>query len=98
MHFFETSNFDKNLFTSYFFIFLIIREPPKSLTNGDLKTTFSDLKSKPIKAEVELRDYSASWDPEQPNPTLKHVNMKGKAGQLLSIIGPVGAGKVRRVL
>lgn len=37
---------------------------------------------------------SASWDPKTVSPTLRNISVQLKRGELLAVIGPVGAGKV----
>jgi ABC-type protease/lipase transport system fused ATPase/permease subunit len=45
-------------------------------------------------AFVEMRDYSAKWEEDTLEPTLDKICFRAEPGQLIAIIGPVGAGKV----
>jgi ATP-binding cassette subfamily B multidrug efflux pump len=40
---------------------------------------------------------TAKWNPRSDEPTLDNVSFSVKPGQLLGVIGPVGAGKVTKV-
>jgi ABC-type protease/lipase transport system fused ATPase/permease subunit len=40
---------------------------------------------------------TAKWNPRSDEPTLDNVSFSVKSGQLLGVIGPVGAGKVTKV-
>ncbi|XP_053354043.1 multidrug resistance-associated protein 4 isoform X1 [Clarias gariepinus] len=42
---------------------------------------------------VELRDLSCSWEKSLDVPTLQNISFSVKTGQLLAVVGPVGAGK-----
>uniref|UniRef100_A0A4W4EM85 Cystic fibrosis transmembrane conductance regulator n=1 Tax=Electrophorus electricus TaxID=8005 RepID=A0A4W4EM85_ELEEL len=44
-------------------------------------------------ASVEIKDLICYWDKSLDAPTLQNVSFTVKAGQLLAVIGPVGAGK-----
>jgi len=44
---------------------------------------------------VTVTDVTAKWPGDQTENTLDNVNVTVTAGQLVAIIGPVGAGKVR---
>lgn len=48
-------------------------------------------------AFVEMRDYSAKWEEDTLEPTLDKISFRAEPGQLIAIIGPVGAGKVGHV-
>jgi ATP-binding cassette subfamily C (CFTR/MRP) protein 4 len=43
---------------------------------------------------VTARNVTAKWNPYSDEPTLDNVSFSVKPGQLLGVIGPVGAGKV----
>ncbi|XDA80103.1 hypothetical protein R6Z07F_010097 [Ovis aries] len=42
---------------------------------------------------VDMQDFTAFWDEESESPTLKGVSFTLRPGELLTVIGPVGAGK-----
>lgn len=48
--------------------------------------------------QVSLLNASAKWSAEITEPTLSKVSATVKSGQLLAAIGPVGAGKVRKLV
>lgn len=43
---------------------------------------------------IDLLNVTAKWSEYQANNTLENVNLTIRPGQLVAIIGPVGAGKV----
>lgn len=43
---------------------------------------------------IDVLNVTAKWSEYQNNNTLENVNLTIKPGQLVAIIGPVGAGKV----
>lgn len=43
---------------------------------------------------IEISNASAKWIQSQPDRTLNNINLTVTPGQLVAIIGPVGAGKV----
>ncbi|XP_001843089.2 probable multidrug resistance-associated protein lethal(2)03659 [Culex quinquefasciatus] len=70
--------------------FLVLEEQDKKMI-GLHKNLIENVKTCPETA-VELINVSASWDQEK-DKTLKDVTLKAKSGQLLAVVGPVGAGK-----
>lgn len=46
--------------------------------------------------QVSLLNASAKWSAEITELTLSKVSATVKSGQLLAVVGPVGAGKVRK--
>ncbi|CAG2113771.1 unnamed protein product, partial [Medioppia subpectinata] len=58
---------------------------------------FGDLKAMPkprdTAPKVTVNNISAKWTEESPNPTLQNISFRLKPGDLLAVIGPVGAGK-----
>ncbi|XDB55925.1 hypothetical protein AB1E18_009387 [Capra hircus] len=42
---------------------------------------------------VDMQDFTAFWDEESESPTLKGLSFTVRPGELLTVIGPVGAGK-----
>uniref|UniRef100_A0A671RW81 Multidrug resistance-associated protein 4 n=1 Tax=Sinocyclocheilus anshuiensis TaxID=1608454 RepID=A0A671RW81_9TELE len=69
--------------------FLLLDELVKShvpLTQEDKK-----------EASVEIQDLICYWDKSIDAPTLQNVSFTVKPGQLLAVIGPVGAGKVSHI-
>ena len=46
---------------------------------------------KPVSGHVVYRDVSFSYDPKL--PVLDHVNLEAKAGEMIALVGPTGAGK-----
>ncbi|RXG69973.1 Multidrug resistance-associated protein 4 [Armadillidium vulgare] len=57
------------------------------------RVTRSDLRPKPQNCYVEGYDICARWDPRSGEDTLSKVSFSVKAGQVVAVIGPVGAGK-----
>ncbi|KAJ8252922.1 hypothetical protein GJAV_G00207050 [Gymnothorax javanicus] len=53
----------------------------------------AELPSEKKEATVEIKDLICYWDPILDAPTLQNVSLTLKPGQLLVVIGPVGAGK-----
>ena len=51
----------------------------------------------PKDAAATLSDLTARWGFTASADTLKSISLEVKAGQLCAVIGPVGAGKVRRI-
>jgi ATP-binding cassette subfamily C (CFTR/MRP) protein 4 len=43
---------------------------------------------------IDITNASAKWIHSQPDNTLNNINLTVKPGQLVAIIGAVGAGKV----
>lgn len=43
---------------------------------------------------IDISNASAKWICSQPDKTLNKINLTVRPGQLVAIIGPVGAGKV----
>ncbi|XP_040123204.1 multidrug resistance-associated protein 4-like [Oryx dammah] len=42
---------------------------------------------------VDMQDFTAFWDEESESPTLKSLSFTVRPGELLTVVGPVGAGK-----
>ncbi|XP_043334217.1 ATP-binding cassette sub-family C member 4-like isoform X2 [Cervus canadensis] len=42
---------------------------------------------------VDMQDFTAFWDEESESPTLKGLSFTIRPGELLTVVGPVGAGK-----
>ncbi|XP_070641619.1 ATP-binding cassette sub-family C member 4-like [Bos indicus] len=42
---------------------------------------------------VNMQDFTAFWDEESESPTLKGLSFTVRPGELLTVVGPVGAGK-----
>ncbi|XP_070656002.1 ATP-binding cassette sub-family C member 4-like [Bos indicus] len=42
---------------------------------------------------VDMKDFTASWDEASETPTLQGLSFTVRAGELLAVVGPVGAGK-----
>uniref|UniRef100_A0A4W2CZ23 Cystic fibrosis transmembrane conductance regulator n=1 Tax=Bos indicus x Bos taurus TaxID=30522 RepID=A0A4W2CZ23_BOBOX len=42
---------------------------------------------------VDMQDFTAFWDEELDSPTLKGISFTVRLGELLTVVGPVGAGK-----
>ncbi|KAJ1077378.1 hypothetical protein K5549_015787 [Capra hircus] len=40
-----------------------------------------------------MNDFTASWDKKSGTPTLQDLFLIAKPGELLAVVGPVGAGK-----
>jgi hypothetical protein len=59
---------------------------------GDVKSPASDTSHSII--QVNLLNASAKWSEEISEPTLSNVSATLTSGQLLAVVGPVGAGKV----
>ncbi|XP_076435453.1 ATP-binding cassette sub-family C member 4-like isoform X2 [Babylonia areolata] len=53
----------------------------------------SNLRPKPEDCGVVIDNLTAKWNPEVEQNTLEQISATVKAGQLLAVIGPVGAGK-----
>ncbi|KAK3605631.1 hypothetical protein CHS0354_027297 [Potamilus streckersoni] len=53
----------------------------------------STLRPKPEECCVTMTDVTARWDKTLEQTTLENISASVKAGQLLAVIGPVGAGK-----
>ncbi|XP_055069172.2 ATP-binding cassette sub-family C member 4 isoform X1 [Misgurnus anguillicaudatus] len=58
----------------------------RSLSQGSLSNEEKE-------ASVELQDLVCYWDQSLDSPTLQNLSFTVKSGQLLAVIGPVGAGK-----
>ncbi|KAK6173040.1 hypothetical protein SNE40_016576 [Patella caerulea] len=63
----------------------------KYLSGGDLAADNVSHFTKPGNV-IEIHDGTFSWDESLP-PTLKSINMEIKEGELIAVVGPVGAGK-----
>lgn len=46
-----------------------------------------------IKGEIEFKDVTFKYDPEQQNPTIKQLSFKIKSGESVALVGATGAGK-----
>jgi ABC-type multidrug transport system fused ATPase/permease subunit len=64
--------------------------PPNASAGVEINT---GEKSHPT-GEVNLLNASAKWSEEISEPTLSKVSATLASGQLLAVVGPVGAGKV----
>ncbi|KAL3847448.1 hypothetical protein ACJMK2_018354 [Sinanodonta woodiana] len=53
----------------------------------------STLRPKPEECCVTITDVTAKWDKKLQQTTLENISASVKAGQLVAVIGPVGAGK-----
>ncbi|XP_037923052.1 probable multidrug resistance-associated protein lethal(2)03659 [Hermetia illucens] len=65
-------------------------------TNGDQKIIHNGNKNneQPIEeAHLELHEVVAKWDPDVAENTLDGISFTAKPGELVAVIGPVGAGK-----
>jgi ABC-type multidrug transport system fused ATPase/permease subunit len=51
-----------------------------------------------ITSQVCLLNATAKWSDKISEPTLSEISATFKSGQLLAVVGPVGAGKVRQKL
>ncbi|MFM8365306.1 MAG: ABC transporter ATP-binding protein [Verrucomicrobiota bacterium] len=51
----------------------------------------ADQPCKPVSGHVVYRDVSFSYDPKL--PVLHHIDLEAKAGQMIALVGPTGAGK-----
>ncbi|XP_053697137.1 ATP-binding cassette subfamily C member 4 [Sabethes cyaneus] len=74
--------------------FLEIDEQDTKMT-GLCKNDLEAIRKRPLteqKNAVELRNVSASWENSK-EKTLENISLNAKAGQLLAVVGPVGAGK-----
>jgi ATP-binding cassette subfamily C (CFTR/MRP) protein 4 len=79
--------------------FLLMEEHeirPESKAIPTLMTLDSDgaLEKNVSVVGVTARNVTAKWNPYSDEPTLDNVSFSVKPGQLLGVIGPVGAGKV----
>jgi ABC-type bacteriocin/lantibiotic exporter with double-glycine peptidase domain len=54
-----------------------------------------DKKSTLEAKQIKLNNFTAKWSPDAPAPTLNALNITVPDGELLAVIGQVGAGKVR---
>ncbi|XP_022343366.2 ATP-binding cassette sub-family C member 4-like isoform X1 [Crassostrea virginica] len=68
--------------------FLLLEE----LDQGSIDDA-SGLRPKPANCFVEVNNISGKWDSNSEQTTLNDISVKVKAGKLLAVIGPVGAGK-----
>lgn len=59
-------------------------------TNSDIIIDRKD----PKKFSIEISNATAKWTDYQNQNTLNHINLTVKSGQLVAVIGTVGAGKV----
>lgn len=65
---------------------------PINMTNGDRNVMLNEPEpNSPV--SVILERASANWLPQQLPPTLCHVSMEIKKGELCTLIGSVGSGK-----
>ncbi|KAK7478989.1 hypothetical protein BaRGS_00029750 [Batillaria attramentaria] len=69
--------------------FLLLEELKKTTP----AVTKSDLRPKPEDCRVTISNLIAKWNQELEQNTLEDVSASVKAGELLAVIGPVGAGK-----
>ncbi len=51
----------------------------------------ADRLCKPVSGHVVYRDVSFSYDPKL--PVLHHIDLEAKAGEMIALVGPTGAGK-----
>jgi ATP-binding cassette subfamily B multidrug efflux pump len=52
----------------------------------------SSMSTKPIEGEIEFKDVTFSY-PGEPDPILKHIDLKIEAGSTVALIGMIGSGK-----
>jgi len=64
-----------------------------NLENIDIKKNSECLNS----FGIVISNASAKWTNNQTCNTLKHINLNIIPGQLVAVIGPVGAGKVNKI-
>lgn len=69
----------------------------KALLNGNsaLHKSMTSVDPEKTNYGLILKSVQAKWNPESTQLTLEKINFSVSKGQLLAIIGPVGAGKVR---
>lgn len=69
----------------------------KALLNGNsaLHKSMTNVDPEKTNYGLILKSVQAKWNPESTQLTLDKINFSVSKGQLLAIIGPVGAGKVR---
>jgi len=60
---------------------------PNNISNQDDTEQLSNFR-------IVVSNVSAKWTDSQTDNTLENINLTVRAGRLVSIIGPVGAGKV----
>jgi ABC-type glutathione transport system ATPase component len=59
----------------------------RPFSNEDKKSTLEP-------KQIKLSNFTAKWSPDAPAPTLNALNITVPDGELLAVIGQVGAGKV----
>ncbi|KAI7808003.1 multidrug resistance-associated protein 4 [Triplophysa rosa] len=70
-----------------------IRRIKTFLLLDELVKTQGSLSHEEKEASVDMQDVVCYWDQTLDSPTLQNVSFTVKKGQLLAVIGPVGAGK-----
>lgn len=65
----------------------------KTISNGETKNN-DDPGENAIDFSVNISNATAKWTNDQKRNTLENINLSIRPGQLIAIIGPVGAGKV----
>ncbi|CAE1282648.1 ABCC4 [Acanthosepion pharaonis] len=84
------------------FFFMGIEYTSEALTSVKRIQEFLLLEELPPKAVIHqtgnskglvIKDMSAKWDKELPQMTLKNISLILNPGELLAVVGPVGAGK-----
>lgn len=62
----------------------------KNSTNVDIEQS--------VNFSLNISNASAKWIHDQPENSLNNINLTVEPGQLVTIIGPVGAGKVGKII
>jgi len=61
-------------------------------TNTDSETMQSNY------LRIDISNATAKWTQNETENCLRHINLTVSSGQLVAIIGPVGAGKVYKII
>lgn len=67
-------------------------DSPPITTNTDNETMQSNY------LRIVISNATAKWTQNETENCLRHINLTVKSGQLVAIIGPVGAGKVYKIV
>jgi len=69
-----------------------VKKPTVNSTNTDNETMQSNY------MRLDISNATAKWTQNETENCLRHINLTVGSGQLVAIIGPVGAGKVYKII
>jgi len=73
-----------------------VKKPTVNLTSNTTNTDSETMESNNFR--IVISNATAKWVQNETENCLRHINLTVRSGQLVAIIGPVGAGKVYKTI